>query len=564
MNKKVNFFQKINSIPLWPLGLLISFLIFLFYGILGEATAFPVHDQLDETILSYLLNARHIDGNLPEMMNGLTYANLQPSAILFIPLYAVIPFFGAFLFQYAIEFVVAFLGMYACVKLLTNSSIQALVIGVIFSMLPILPVYGLCVFGIPMALYSIINLKRETHKVLSLILLAFYGLTSHLVLTGYVLLGFWILAIIFYALKKESVKYQLIGFLELTFVYLLSNIKLIISNFGKNDFVSHREEFVLYSSDVLQNMKDLFINGISHVPSLHKYLILPIIIMLLIEWCFYKKLSKEKFQLLIFATIGFACILLVTLFSAIYSSEIVTSWRNASTGVLKYFQADRVTWIYPVLWLLTFSLCAAVIWNDNHCFLSTFIFVIILLPTVVFVGRESYLYMNIRPLLSGQQNNISWQSFYSEDLFQQIEDDIGRDMSTYRIAHIGMNPTPAIVHGFYTIDGYSNNYSLEYKHKFRQIISDELELYETKYYDEWGSRCYLFNSQSGDSWMNIKYSNIQYSNLHYNMSALSELGCEYLFSAVEILDYDQMNLEFVGCYDSYSSCWRIWVYHIVM
>ena len=43
---------------------------------------------------------------------------------------------------------------------------------------------------------------------------------------------------------------------------------------------------------------------------------------------------------------------------------------------------------------------------------------------------------------------------------QEIDDAIGRDKSTYRVAHLGVSPAPALMHGFYTVDGYSNNYPL--------------------------------------------------------------------------------------------------------
>ena len=61
-----------------------------------------------------------------------------------------------------------------------------------------------------------------------------------------------------------------------------------------------------------------------------------------------------------------------------------------------------------------------------------------------------------------------------------------------------MCPAVALEAGFYCIDGYSNNYSLEYKHEFRGIIEEELEKCPAMkgYFDDWGSRCYLFTEES--------------------------------------------------------------------
>lgn len=88
---------------------------------------------------------------------------------------------------------------------------------------------------------------------------------------------------------------------------------------------------------------------------------------------------------------------------------------------------------------------------------------------------------------------------------QEIDDAIGRDKSTYRVAHLGISPAPSLMHGFYTVDGYSNNYSLEYKHRFREVIAEELEKNEEVrvYFDLWGNRCYLFNSITGN-YMQLK------------------------------------------------------------
>ena len=71
---------------------------------------------------------------------------------------------------------------------------------------------------------------------------------------------------------------------------------------------------------------------------------------------------------------------------------------------------------------------------------------------------------------------------------QEIDDAIGRDKSTYRVAHLGISPAPALMHGFYTVDGYSNNYPLEYKHRFREVIAPEIEKNEEVrvYFDTWG------------------------------------------------------------------------------
>lgn len=40
---------------------------------------------------------------------------------------------------------------------------------------------------------------------------------------------------------------------------------------------------------------------------------------------------------------------------------------------------------------------------------------------------------------------------------------------------VGIYPAAAAYNGFHCLDGYSNNYPLEYKHAFRQIMEGELD-----------------------------------------------------------------------------------------
>lgn len=147
---------------------------------------------------------------------------------------------------------------------------------------------------------------------------------------------------------------------------------------------------------------------------------------------------------------------------------------------------------------------------------------------------------------------------------QELEDAIGRDMTTYRVAHLGISPSPALMHGFYTVDGYSNNYPLEYKHRFRQVIAKELEKNELTrlYFDEWGSRCYLFNGATGNAWMLGKNRQIVYEELEFDMEALQELGCEYLFSCGEIKNAEELGLSCMGYYETPVSYWGIWLYQL--
>lgn len=571
---------KIDSLPLWCLGVLVIVVNFLPYFILKEGSVFVIHDQLDEDILNYVLTARHLGERLqvlPEMLGGLNASGLQPEAVLFTPLYRIFPIFQAFIIQYAVCFLAAFAGMYFCVRELTESNILAFVSAACFSMLPLYPVYGLSIMGIPLIFYAILCLGKKKKVVWSLVLTVFFGLASNLVYTGYAVLSIWVVFLMISFIRKDRNKWSAIGFLLLTAVYIIVNYHLFLELvLGESLYTSHREEMVNYAMPFWNTVKDVFLNSGQHAQSYHRQLILPIIIMLAGEGCSLKKLDGKGRQRFLLALGGFLFLIGIAVFYGICKTQPVVAWKNSTTSFFHYFQIERYYWLYPAGWYLEFAVTFSVWWRQgsllsdrkfwNWPVVRLVVLGLVLLPVAKTVKENSYLYMNVNQFNNGSAitGYISWESFYAEDLMEEIDEAIGRDKSSYRIAHLGINTTPALMHGFYTVDGYSTNYPLEYKHKFRRVIAKELDKNEqTKlYFDQWGSRCYLFNGATGNAWMLGKKDHIVYENLEFDMDALKELDCEYLFSCGEILNARELGLESLGYYETESSYWGIWLYKL--
>lgn len=567
--------QHLDHCTLWWIGILITVVFFLPYFVLGDGCIFEINDQLDESIMNYMLPARHLwDGSTiyPEMLNGVNASGMQPSAVLFLPLYRLIPARTAFLTQYIICFLLAFSGMYLLVKEITDSSILAMIAGGCFCVLPLYPVYGLSEFGIPLILYGALCLWKQKNVICGLLITVVFGLTSHLVYTGYVVLGFWVIALVYALAKKKKNQWFPIGFAVLFAIYVLVNRALIREIlFGTGSYISHREEMVSSATPFFETFWNVFQNSAQHAPSLHKYLILPIVLFLILG-AFCKKEETDR-NIYKAAVINFLFLIAIALFYAFCHLSAVVDWKNNATGFLHYFQMHRVYWLYPAAWYLEFAWAAAVPWRtkvphtDARMRVGKLAVILIcLLPTLQLLKVNSGMYLNVNQINNGSDvtGYISWESWFAEDLMQEIDDAIGRDKSTYRVAHLGISPAPSLMHGFYTVDGYSNNYPLEYKHRFREVIAAELEKNEEVrvYFDLWGNRCYLFNSITGN-YMQLKKGNtLVYEGLEFDMDALRELGCEYLFSGAEIGDAERMGLELVGYYETDDSYWGIWVYEL--
>lgn len=569
--------------PLWLFGIPTLVINLFPCLILGQGSVFPNHDQLDETILSYVLNAKYLGTGtdiFPELLGGINASGMQPSAVLFVPLYRMLPVFSAFLIQWGIVLLSGFLGMYFCVKEITDSSILAVVSGGLFCMLPHMPIYGLSVAGVPLFICCFIWLCREKNLLQSFLLLLYFGLTTHLVLIGYVALCLWLSALLGIRLKagkgQRGRRLLWLGFGWLTAIYLAVNHALFSELLlGNSGYVSHREELVNQPMDFWNSAWGVFFNSAQHAESIHKYLILPVLAILAVGGFMYRRMDREQRNRYLTAWGGIILLLFIAMFYGFCNWQPVVEFKNSQTGFLRYFQAERFYWLYPAGWYLEFILCFSLWWREQDNgklkilsapLLKLLVLGLVLLPTWQEVKVNSYLYLNVNQINNGSgiTGYISWESYYAEDLMQVLEDVIDRDMSTYRIAHLGMSPAPALMHGFYTVDGYSNNYPLEYKHRFRQVIAKELEKNEQTrlYFDWWGSRCYLFNGATGNYWLAGKTQHIVYEELEFDMEALSKLGCEYLFSCGEIKNAAELGLSLQGYYETESSYWGVWLYEL--
>lgn len=561
----------LDDAGLWWVGIGLLVLTFVPYLILGTGSVFEIHDQLDETILSYVLNAKYFGADVemfPELLGGINKTGLQPSAVIFVLLYAVFPTFMAFLIQSAVVFLSGFMGMYFSVKRLTDSSILAVILASCFCSLPLQPIYGLSCMGVPLLLYAFLCLYDRKHLVAAYGIILFFGLSTHLVLIGYVVLGIWACYVLYMLLKKKRNWHILYGFVLLTAVYLVVNNQLVLEFLlGSSAYVSHREETVNSAMDFVASVADMFLHSSQHAISLHEKLIIPIVAFLVLGAIFYKKLQKKEQGLYKAAVAVFVMLFGIALFYGFCKTELVVNWKNGQQGFFRYFQAERVYWLYPAGWYLEAGLVFGVFWRSVKSSLCKVVILVVLLaPTLLLIKVNCNFYMNINQINNGSAitGYISWESYYAEDLMQLLEDAIGREISSYRIAHLGISPTPALMHGFYTVDGYSNNYPLGYKHRFRKVIAQELEKNPAAaaYFDTWGSRCYLFNSQSGTYYLLSKNDGVVYENLEFDMEALKELGCEYIFSGGQILDAEEMGLRTMGYFETEKSYWGIWLYHV--
>lgn len=570
-----NFIKKLDDRNLIWIGAIVVAIIMAPILILGEGAVFPLHDQLDETILSYVFKARYWNDNVYESMmcGAVTASGLKASAPLFTLLYVYFTPFKAFVLQYFFVIMTAWFGTYLCVTLITKSSISAVLAASVFSLLPFRSIYGNVLSGIPLLLFCMLTIhsieNNRIKTVLCYIGLAYYSLTTNLVLVGYAILS--IIAVIFVAnliIKKKFDAKLFFPALLMTILYMAVNYDLVLQVFNADAVSSHREEFLITGTPILEGLRDYLWEGVSHNESFHKYIY--IVIMVALPIAIHNLKNKEKTARFYFYLIG--AIILIAVLAAFLGSETVGKWQNSQTGMLRSFQMQRFFYILPGLWYILLGvsmseILSLTIRGNRRYIINIVVAALVYLPTLNYVAKnpECIFYQNVNQINNSDITGyITWKQFYAEDLMNQIENDIGKGKSTYRVGSIGISPAVSLMHGFYTIDGYSNNYSLEYKHRFKKIIENELvkNEYLEAYFDNWGSRCYLFYHEWGNYYLMGKTSEAVISDFSFDVNEMKKLNCEYLFSAGKIENAEKLGLNLFGVYESESSYWRIWVYEL--
>jgi hypothetical protein len=157
--------------------------------------------------------------------------------------------------------------------------------------------------------------------------------------------------------------------------------------------------------------------------------------------------------------------------------------------------------------------------------------------------------------------------YLSPRLFEKIKGRIGIPVTDYRVVSVGIAPAVAAGNGIYCLDAYVADYPLSYKKKFRQIVASELSLNEKwrKYFDNWGSRCYVF-SAALDRLYYGKDDGSSIGSIALSVSGIRNIwaGPVFVVSAVEITDPRASGLTLLGVFEDDASPWRIHLYSMII
>jgi len=528
------------------------------YLVYGENAYVAINDNLDGSFFQYVVLAQShkiftgLDEYLPQVMNGLP-RNVLPSELnVTTQLFAVFSPFTAYVINQFFIRVVAFAGMFLLLRLLfgwNRNQGVVLLVSASFASLPFLTFGGSSIATQSLAVYALITINRHRAKLWHWMLLILIPLFSSLPL-AYI---FFIIAafgfFVFDSWHNKKCNWQLlIGIIIFCLGFILVEYRTFYNTFFNPNYVSHRSEFTYEATSLTKSLQEtvvLLIYGQYHTNSAHT----PVILITLFL-AFLKAKMKERRLLL---KMGLSIVMIALIYGFRHFSFALL--LQEKIRLLQVFDASRFYWLLPLIWYVAFALGLVIIARQSR---RGKIIVLTLLSVQLL-----FLFYKHEHWVGGRTHQITYRNFFAAPLFSQIKDYIGKPPNSYRIANVGLHPSIAVYNGFYTLDFYTGDYPLWYKHAFREIIAPQLAENEElrKKFDNWGSRCYiLLTDLTLTPQSKELYQNYIIKNFPISTTALKQLGATYILSAAKIDKPEQRSLELLKIFSHEESHWTIYLY----
>lgn len=552
-------------------GVLILLICFAFFLIQGESIIVNAHDQLDSEVTYYVLRSQSFDAlfrtRFEQFMLG--SADVSIASIGTLLFYFFMTPIYAFITNLFFVRIIAYVSLFCLLYYLDVNPKICFFVSIIFSFLPIYSVYGLSSMGIPLVCLGMRNLRKKNYW--GYIEIAIYGFFSSLVLVGFAVVGMMALTIVFRLIRKERIVEDLCGLFELLFIYIISNANLIRVILIKDGYISQRVESNSSSDLFFKRFYEMLLSGQYHAVSRHKYIWIVVGLACILSLIYHQKIRDDAIlKKQFFSLLSLLCgVLIIAVVYAFYFCEYGVDFRNLlfSESALKSFQFNRVYWLYPSIWYTVFGVSLSIISRllllkkRKIACVITLIFAFI---PGLYALKPSDVLQNILKQEAYSSRDYSWKKFYSEELFEDISEYIGKEKDEYHVVSVGLYPNIALYNGFYVLDGYSNDYDLSYKNQFAKVVRNELEKNEIlkSYFYDWGNRCYVFSSEIGKKFIIGKNEDVDID-LDIDVNELKKMGGEYVFSAAKINNASEIGLKYRDYFDNQDSYYGIFLYEVM-
>ncbi|WP_101689394.1 DUF6044 family protein [Dysgonomonas massiliensis] len=543
-------------------GILVVSIITIFpFFYYQEDITLRVHDNMDSNIVwvKMLLdnNACWVapDTIIEQIMNGVPRSSLLSTYDLALLVFWIFGIFWGYAINKVFLAIIAFAGMYLLLKKHILSDNTPIYISVLTAILfAILPFWSFIasVAGVPLVFWAFLNLRNNDKRVVNWLALILYAFYSSLVLTGlFVLIALSCVFAYDLIINRKFGKYLFAGLALTSFAYILSHWPMFYMHlFDSSGYVSHRAEmkvlgniflgFYAYFWDALKN------GGPSHLISMQAPIILVLACVIPVLMVITGKYDKKFLFVL-------AVLLLSTLTISLLGYEKIRNIVQVIYDNTIALDMARVHWLTPALWYVLLGLAFAYV--TKYIPKGTYIVIVLFCLQFYNIQRDD------TNLLKDSNSKLTYKEFYSTDQYNEIKEVIGSKQSDYRVISVGVVPAVAQFNGFYTLDGYLADYPLEYKHRFGEVIHDELEQcpFVKWLFTTWGNYCYAY---SCELWGQPDPKQLPEVKLDYNFEALKKIAIEkdvYIISATRIKDTP---IELIQELKSQDWHWNVYLYKV--
>ena len=241
----------------------------------------------------------------------------------------------------------------------------------------------------------------------------------------------------------------------------------------------------------------------------------------------------------------------------LYQSTLCAPLIHKITEIIP-MQFDRFYMISPFCWyvLFLFGVLGILKCLPKYAYFSG---IIICLLQLFFVMGNHELLKN--------RKSPSYKAFFAVSQFDEVKQFVSRfdNLDSIKFINLGLHPSISQYNGLKTVDGYSSDYPLRHKKEFRSVIINELNKtpQNKKYFDNWGSRCYLFCAELNGDFSIPKGNKKVIDSLDIDCQKLLNMRCKYLISVVKINTQKQPRLVLARTFRNTESAWDIYLYKVI-
>lgn len=239
---------------------------------------------------------------------------------------------------------------------------------------------------------------------------------------------------------------------------------------------------------------------------------------------------------------------------------------------LKGFQYGRTIFFNAFAWYFAFFIVVKDLIEEIHGKAAYIMAYTACISAILVVGSTqceysdfyNTCYCNLYRLVKHTEvNQLSYNEFYGGSLIGQIKDDIGYTPDQGACVY-GFHPAMLSYNGISTVDGYCGYYSQDYKEQFRTVIAPALMANPNwqSYYDDWGCRAYLYSASGQNTYDFGANAAADAQEILIDEPALKELGCDYIFSRVEITNAEEMQISLLRVYQDDEMPYCVYLYEL--